>query len=236
MQNNPIYCTGCSWGFYPENPLNLRIEVQTICGFEYNAAGTSYSLVQFPFSEGRVLSKGGGLYGYEYLMKDHLGNVRVSFEPADNNNITLTQEDYYYPFELRVPIVDQAASKNRYLYNGKEYVNFENLNWYDYGARWYDPQLGRWHVVDPADQFFSPYVYGNNNPINGVDKHGMFWEEFRNYFSGLGWYKDSELKTIQVLSWVKSGATDVGHMALMTEEGNIYGYYPGDEIPFKKVH
>ncbi|MBI2418681.1 MAG: RHS repeat-associated core domain-containing protein [Ignavibacteriales bacterium] len=142
-------------------------------GFEYNAAGISYSLVQFPFSEGRVLPKGGGLYGYEYFMKDHLGNVRVSFEPAANNTITLTQEDYYYPFGLRVPIVDQAASKNRYLYNGKELVDFEHLNWYDYGARWYDPQLGRWHVVDPADEFHSPYVYVGNDPVNYVDPDGM---------------------------------------------------------------
>ena len=57
-------------------------------------------------------------------------------------------------------------------YNGKEYQNAFNLNWLDYGARNYDPQLGRWHSYDPADQFLSPYVYNANNPVNFVDPDG----------------------------------------------------------------
>ena len=71
------------------------------------------------------------------------------------------------------------ASGNSLKYNGKELQNqrigSRPLGFYDYGARFYDPTLGRWHSIDPYSKHFtnqSPYNYAFNNPIKFVDHGG----------------------------------------------------------------
>jgi len=70
---------------------------------------------------------------------------------------------------------------NLYLYNGKELQKDFGLDWYDYGARFYDAQLARFHVIDPKAENFSsqsPYLYADNNPIRFIDVNGKYADEY----------------------------------------------------------
>ncbi|MGB3868734.1 MAG: RHS repeat-associated core domain-containing protein [Flavobacteriales bacterium] len=66
----------------------------------------------------------------------------------------------------------------RFGFNGKEKVDEmygSTGNSYDFGARLYDPRVGRWLSLDPlVDDYpsISPYSYTNNNPILFIDPDG----------------------------------------------------------------
>jgi RHS repeat-associated protein len=161
--------------------------------YQYYAGNMVYSkliegkIVKYPlnyllFDEGLVNKVSGG-YAYEYHLKDHLGNTRVTFQP-NGSGTTTTQVAEYYPFGSSYLPVSPAGS-NKYLYNGKEkqddVLGGTALDWYDYGARFYDPQIGRWHTVDPLAEKgrrWSPYNYCADNPIRFIDPDGMFFGEY----------------------------------------------------------
>ncbi len=120
-----------------------------------------------------------GYYNFEnnkyiYYYVDHLGNVRLSY--MDNGaGVQVIEENNYYPFGLKHERYNGLTGNPsyQYKYNGKELQTETGM--YDYGARFYMPDIGRWGVVDPlAEKYrrFSPYAYAVDNPILFTDPDG----------------------------------------------------------------
>jgi RHS repeat-associated protein len=154
----------------PTTPVT-QIRTDYVNGFVY----VNNELDFFANETGRVLKVTNG-FERQYVISDHLGNARVSVKPDANNQPIVLQYDSYYPFGLEMGGMSfVSSSENKYKYNGKEKQTAHNLGWYDYGARFYDPQVGRWFVVDALAEKYtsmSPYNYCANNPILFVDFDG----------------------------------------------------------------
>ncbi|WP_311951007.1 DUF6443 domain-containing protein [Mucilaginibacter terrae] len=151
-----------------------------IGGIEYNNGSIEFIQTE----EGRALPNGSGGYTYDYMLRDHLGNTRVLLK----HDGTVLETSDYYPFGLQVQRSGTTipSPENRYKYNGKELQTEMGLGQYDYGARFYDPVIGRWTSVDPLGELgrrWSPYNYGMNNPIKYLDPDGMWTETANGYKS-----------------------------------------------------
>ena len=139
-------------------------------GIEYDG-GTTDTLNFITTEEGKA-AKFGSIYDYQYFLGDNLGNTRVTFGTKTGSAVTY-QKDDYYPFGME--IVQTAGNpKNEYLYNKKELQ--EETQEYDYGARFYDPVIGRFTTEDKlSDKFpwYSQYQFAGNEVPNAFDRDGL---------------------------------------------------------------
>ncbi|MEI9917648.1 MAG: DUF6443 domain-containing protein [Bacteroidota bacterium] len=133
-------------------------------------------------------------YLYAYVINEssvtdvYFDDVSIA-HTRTNAGLLITQTNDYYAFGMAISPLsyqNQATNRNDYKYNGKELQDEFGLNWVDYGARMYMPDIARWGVVDPlADNArrWTPYRYGFDNPMRFVDPDGMF--EYSNGYQTL---------------------------------------------------
>lgn len=147
------------------------IYYRSVMVYSSSASGQE-ELLYLQHPEG-VIANSEGNYTYKYFKADHIGSTRCVLAAVGNELIEEQITDYY-PFGTAWSLDD--LHQNLYLYSGKEFQDATLygtlLGLYDFGARYYDPILGRWFNVDPALQLANPYLYCSNNPAMFIDPDG----------------------------------------------------------------
>ncbi len=125
-----------------------------------------------------------------YELSNHLGNVlevvsdrKLQRETAEGSGVldyytadVVSQSDYY-PFGMMLPNSNESGDEYRYGFNGMEKddeVSGE-ADSYDFGARFYNPRVGRWLSGDALERQYpsvSTYTFVNNSPIISIDPNG----------------------------------------------------------------
>jgi RHS repeat-associated protein len=125
--------------------------------------------------------------GYVLIYVSNRSQQDVFFDNLAVNITTsnIIEEDHYYTFGLKIAAlsshkiqdINEGKMSNPYQYNDKEMLDEDmGLNWYDYGFRNYDPQIGRFVQNDPMMDdypFLSGYQYAGDDPITNVDEDGL---------------------------------------------------------------
>jgi len=108
-----------------------------------------------------------------YYHANHLGSPNVITD-QDGNQAKLLE---YRPFGDISR--SEGTNSSSYKFTGKELDDATGL--YFYGARYYDPSIGRFITADPTVQHpgdpqdLNRYSYCRNNPVNLIDPLGYGW-------------------------------------------------------------
>ncbi len=129
--------------------------------------------------------------GYCFIYLVNEDNTPVFFDNfcVAHERGRMLSDDHYYAFGLSIAGISSKAAgkadnKSKYSSNelqSKEFSDGSGLELYDFNARSYDQQIGRFFQIDPltdegGQESWHPYQYCFNNPIVNVDPDGkLVW-------------------------------------------------------------
>ena len=129
---------------------------------EYEATGAgaaTLTLAHIQGATGRIaLWASDQLYA---ISKDLRGSTRLAY--LAGKAAAWLNYRAYGTLDAAASSTGTLTDKLRWRFTGQEWS--EALGLYDYGARLYDPALGRFLAPDPADQTPSPYMYVGGDPV-----------------------------------------------------------------------
>lgn len=133
--------------------------------------------------QGNLVSKRDGSTSLYYFF-DGLGSVVGMVDGAAGSVASYA----YDPYGQTLSAAGSAAAANPWRFAGG-YLDPQTVL-IKFGARYYDPSVGRWTQQDPSGQDANAYAYVGGDPVNFVDPSGLFLEKVINGFSILNALKD----------------------------------------------
>ena len=190
-------------------PLDFGFKRITTAAREYGQDG-AHERLAFEGAQQIVIKEPG--YVIIYISNESATQVDVFFDDfkVTHTKSPVVQSDDYYPFGLTFNSYKRENSVvNQHLYNGKEKQDELGLDWLDYGARMYQPEIGRWAVIDKKAEVYinlTQYCYAANTPVNAIDPDGNLVV----FINGLSWGDGGSRSYWQGNEYVKVGETYSG--------------------------
>lgn len=209
-----LRCANCATSPIQYTYDGRNVQVKTVKGsianYSFYAAngdllgiydGTGAPIKEYAYLNGRLV----GMY-------TTASNAQTSFHidaagspvAATDAAGTLLWRENYRPYGERLLVLDGGS--NSMWFSGKVQDVTTGLSYF--GARFYDPVIGRFMAVDPVDfnegnlHSFSRYAYANNNPYKFVDPDGRVADTILD----LGFIGYSIYKLATEPSWTNAAA------------------------------
>lgn len=187
------YATAVPNGDHPEDDENAPKAFVTILLFDkdYNLVDAAWKQIttvglqssptvkqpphDYLFKEVTVREPG---FAYVFVSNEHPTYVDLYFDDVTVTHTPspIVSSSDYFAFGLQHTTGERAGVyEQRQLYNSKELQDELKIGWLDYGARMYQPDLGRFFNQDRFSEIYfplSPYNYAANTPLNIVDING----------------------------------------------------------------